>query len=141
MIFNNIRIVEREFPQLFIKKNPLILSADIMFNIYKKNEIIKLCRHCWSTDPFTLGGYSYPGPQTQAQARNISCLLMSVMENAKFASQRSLSFNSCHRVIPLAKYSPDSGLHPPAVTKPRGGESKTAAGWGAHPPSSLVNCF
>ena len=110
-----------------------------MFNIYKKNEIIKLCRHCWSTDPFTLGGYSYPGPQTQAQARNI--LLVYVRKGkcqVCFSKESILVALFLH---PTRKIFPDSGLSPPDVTKPGGGESKTAIGWGAHPPSSLVNCF
>ena len=56
----------------------------------KKDEIIQLCRHCWSTDPFTLGGYSYPGPQTRAQARII--LLVNVRNGKYFQIPRIKRF-------------------------------------------------
>ena len=67
----------------------LLALSNITLN--KKNEIIQLCRHCWSTDPFTLGGYSYPGPQTRAQARII--LLVNVRNGKYFQIPRIKRFS------------------------------------------------
>ena len=78
-------------------KDLIIRTKNILctVQVYWTSFIAHFFRHCWSTDPLTLGGYSHPGPETSDNDHQVLMIMMMMMIQIMIMISIFMMITSC----------------------------------------------